>query len=166
MDHFEDIDPLKQAFYDVARDFPGGVVALAKRLNTNAGSLQNKVNRNNEHLYPNIGEFRAITLLTQDFRALDQLNIDCGRASYPLPETAFPADMDLLAASAEWQTDVGKTAQALRDTIQDKRITRDEVRLVRDELIRDFQRGLAMVAVLERMAEPDKIKPIAEARRG
>jgi len=166
MEHIDDIDPLKQAVYDVVKGFKGGVTGLAKRLGTNAGTLQNKVNRNNEHLYVHVSELRQITLITQDFRALDQLNIDCGRISVPLPESAFPADMDLLTAAAEWQSDVGKTSQALRDVVADGKVTGDELRRMREEIIRDFQWGLAMVAVLEGMAEPEKVTSIQEARRG
>jgi len=165
MSDIYDIDPLKQAFYDVVHDFPGKVPALAKRLNTNAGSLQNKVNRNNEHLYPNVSEFRATTLITQDFRALDQLNIDCGRISVPLPENEFPADLDLVQATADWQREVGETAGALHAAVKGE-ITRTRVRKLRQELIEDYQRGLALVMVLEGMAEPEPVTNIKEARRG
>ena len=155
------VDPLDQAVYDTVHDYTNprthkkGAIGLAPVVDMSASTLQNKANPSEQFAHMTLHEARKVMLAANDHRILHQLAADLGEACVPLPTMSFPADMDLLNAWAEWQKEVAETIEAVRSSLDDKRIRLDEVSKVRRELIEDFEKGLAMLDVLKGMAEPD-----------
>ncbi len=155
------VDPLDQAVYDTVHDYTNprthkkGAIGLAPVVDMSASTLQNKANPSEQFAHMTLREARKVMLAANDHRILHQLAADLGEACVPLPTMSFPADMDLLNAWAEWQKEVAETIEAVRSSLDDKRIRLDEVSKVRRELIEDFEKGLAMLDVLKGMAEPD-----------
>ena len=157
--------PLQEAIYKTAHDFKGGARALAMRINAHPGTFNNKVDPSMPSHVININEALAVMLVAHDYRILEVLAHETGHALYQLPAVEFPADMDMLSAWADWQNEIAETVRALRSSIDDNKITQAELRTVKKELIEDLQKGLAMLAVMEGMAEPeDKVTPIKRAK--
>ena len=157
-----DIDPLDQAAYDTSHKFRDrdtnrkGLVALANRMNTNAATLQLKCDRKTDTHHLNIQEARAMMLITGDFSLLKTLAAEVGHAVVPLPTFDFAADSDLLTAWADWSAEFGETAETIKLSLEDGRITQAEVEKARAELVEDFEKGLAMLDVMKGMAEPEE----------
>jgi len=157
------VDPLDQAIYDTVHRYTNpntgkkGAVGLAPVVDMPASTLQNKANPFEQFAHLTVREARKVMLAAGDNRILHQLAADVGEACVPLPTLKFAADMDLLDSWAEWQQDVAKTIEAVRDALADQKITQAEVASVRLELIKDFEKGLAMLDVLKGMAEPDDV---------
>lgn len=155
------VDALDDAAYQTVHDYVNprthrkGAVGLAPALNMPASTVQHKANPSETFTAFYLKEARSIMLATGDNRILYQLAADVGEACVPLPKRAYPADMDLLESWAAWQGEVAGTVTAIRNALIDGRITADEVRRVRAELIEDYSRGLGMVDVLAGMCEPE-----------
>lgn len=160
------VDQLDQAIYDTVHNYVNphtgkkGAIGLAPVVDMQASTLQNKANPGEHFAHLTVREARKVMLATGDNRILHRLAADVGEACVPLPTLQFAADMDLLDSWAEWQQDVARTVEAVRDALADKKVTRDEVDRVRLELIRDFEKGLAMCDVLKGMAEPDDVMSV------
>jgi len=156
-----DIDVLDQVIYDTIHNYRDantgkkGPFALAKVVNMSGATLQNKANRNEEYANLNVKEARSVMLGTKDFSILHALAAELSFAAVPLPVADFPADMDLMVAITEWTTDYGETAAAIRDALNDKKITRKELEVIRKELVQDFEKGIKILDVMEGMAEPE-----------
>jgi hypothetical protein len=154
------LDPLELAVYGTVHDYvhpvtgKKGVVGLAPVIGMSPSTLQNKANPAERFAHLALLEARSIMLAAGDHRILHQLAADLGEACVPLPTNAFPADSDLIVAWAEWQGEVAQTVTALRDVVEARTITQAEVARVRQELIEDYERSLAMLDVLKGMAEP------------
>ena len=155
------VDPLDRAIYETVHGYVNpktgkkGALGLAPVVDMPASTLQNKANPTEQFAHFTVREARKIMLAANDHRILHQLAADVGEACVPLPTLNFAADMDLLDSWAEWQQDVAKTIEAGKDALADREITQDEIALIRMELIRDFEKGLAMLDVLRGMAEPE-----------
>ncbi len=155
------VDPLDRSIYETVHGYVNpktgkrGVLGLAPVVDMPASTLQNKANPSEQFAHLTVREARKVMLATDDHRILYQLAADLGEACVPLPTLEFAADMDLLDSWAEWQADVAKTIEAVRDALADKKVTLDEVARVRMELIADFEKGLSMLDVLKGMAEPE-----------
>lgn len=168
-DEMYDLDPMSRAIYDTVREFRSpingarGGKALAAAMNVPTSTLLNKANPNSDYAHLTLPEARQVMLVSGDHRILHTLAHEVGEACVPMPTLDFPADSDLLASWAEWQSDIGQTAQKMKDVLEDGRVTTAEVDEVRLELMEDFERGLAMLDVLRGMAEPDvKVVPMKE----
>jgi len=135
-----------------------GAAGLAPVVGMPASTLQNKANPAETFANLSMKEARSLMLATGDHRIGHQLMADIGEVCVPVPVHEFPADMDLLEAWAVWQAEIGETVLALKDALEDGRVTRAEVARVRNELAEDFAKGLAMLDVLGGMAEPERAK--------
>lgn len=157
----QDIDPIDQAFYDDAHSYRDsntgrkGIPALAKLINMAASTLQNKADRFQEFAQPSIKEARAVMAASKSYLTLHALAADLGFACIPLPGVEYAADMDLLNAWAEWSNEFGETAAAIKEALEDGRVTFDEVNRVRRELTEDYEKGMAMLEVMRAMCEPE-----------
>lgn len=170
--HDYGLDPLDRAIYETVSEYrhpvsgKRGGVALAPVMGMNQGTLLNKANPNSEYAHLSVKEARQMMLASGDHRILHVLAHEMGEACVPLPTLEFPADADLLEAWAEWQAEVARTVQAMRNTLADGKVTKGEVRAVRNSLVQDLEKGLAMLDVLDGMAEPETtVVPLTGAKR-
>lgn len=161
--------PLEEAIWLTAKEYRDGddrgAKALAERINARPGTFSNKCDPGMPEAVININEAKSMMLVTHDYRILEVLAHETGHALFSIPKMEFPADMDFFASWADWQEEVAQTVRELRESINDGKITQGELRTVKRELIEDLQKGLAMLAVMEGMAEPDeKVTPIRKAK--
>nr|VFK14573.1 MAG: Phage regulatory protein CII (CP76) [Candidatus Kentron sp. LFY] len=154
------MEELDLAIYETAKNYDGGkgergIAALGRAIDAHSGLFQNKVNPSLPDHRLTLKEARAMMLVTGDLRILSVLAGELGHGIFPIPKTDCPADMDLMEAWANWQAEVAETVQKLRDSLQDGRITQEEIAQIKRELLEDFGKGMSMVKVLEGMAEPE-----------
>lgn len=155
-------DPLDLAIYATVHGYTNprsgkkGAVGLAPVVGMPVSTLQNKANPAETFARLTVTEARSLMLVTGDHRIGHQLMADVGEACIPLPTFEFASDLALLETWAEWQAEIGETALALKDALEDGRVTQAEVARVRRELTEDFVKGLGMLDVLSGMAEPEE----------
>lgn len=156
-----DIDKLDQVIHKTAHNYKNkitgrrGCTAMADTIGMPRTTLQNKVNHNQEFAQLSIKEARSMMLAAGDVSILKVLCEQLGYAAVPLPNIDTPADTDLLAAWASWSEEFGQTAATIKEALEDNEITQAEVAKTKKEIIEDFEKGLALIAVLEGMAEPE-----------
>jgi len=157
-----DIDSLDQAAYETVHDFVDsntgkkGAIGVANITGMRPSTVQNKASRTDFLANFNIKEMRTVMLATNDFRMLETMNRDCGFAMTALPTLdRFSSDMDLLSEWADWQSEVAKTGQRIKEALSDGKITQAEVAEIRKEVVKDYKEALEMACVLEDMAEPE-----------
>lgn len=161
MNNEYDLDPIDRAIYETVSEYRSpvngarGGKALAAVMGMPTSTLLNKANPNSDYAHLTLKEARQVMLASGDHRILHTLAHEVGEACVPLPMLEFPADSDLLDSWATWQGEVAQTVQKVKDALKNKVVTMDEVKGVRKELIEDLEKGLAMLNVLEGMAEPD-----------
>lgn len=126
----------------------GGVPALAKSINVREGTLYNKVNPTMDGHTLNVDEFRAALLQTKDFRPLDELERDCGRIAYKLPDFSKIGDVALLEAYSKIHKEAGDVAANLSQALADGDITIVEAAQIEKEVL---EQVAAMMEFLERV---------------
>lgn len=172
MDTNHDIDPLDQAAYETVHNFKDsstgkkGAIGIAAITGMKPSTVQNKASRTDEYAIFNIKEMRSVMTAAKDFRMLEAMNRECGFAMTPLPDfEAFSSDMDLLAAWADWQSEIAETVQKMKSAIEDGEITAAELHDIKNELTQDYEKGLELWAVFEGMAEPeDNVTSISKVK--
>lgn len=136
-------DQLDRAVYAVAHEFPGGIPALAARINARPGTLQNKVDPAMPAHRLNIFETRAITLVSGDNRIIEALAMDCGLGVYRLGDWRNCADMELLLKITELGSRRGDLDRSIHDALADGVIEpheRDEIEaMVRAEITANLE---------------------------
>lgn len=162
MDDNHDIDPLDQSVYETVHSFKDvntgkkGAVGIAAITGMRASTVQNKASRTDEYAVFNIHEMRSVMMASNDYRALETMNRECGFAMTSLPNFEdFTSDMDLLAAWADWQGEIAETVQKMKSAIEDGEITQAELHEIKDELIQDYEKALELWSVFEGMCEPE-----------
>ena len=156
-----EIDPIDKAVHETVHEFrhmgsgKKGVPALAPVLGMPPSTLQNKSNPNEEYANLTLKEARAVMLATGDHRIVRVLANEVGEACVTLPSIDFAADMDVLDAWGNWQTEIAETVQRIQFALSDGKIDAREVEDVRRELVEDFEKGLALLDVLKGMMEPE-----------
>lgn len=147
------MDDLDLAIYRVVHDHPGGAAKLAPLVGMNAGTLNNKADPAMESHQLTVRQAVAIQHATSTRRVLEAEAQLLGCAVVPLGDYHQLSDMELLEAYAEWHAEVGETAEAIRDAVAERMITRERVRRVRREIHEDAARALAFVARLEALCD-------------
>lgn len=148
------MDKFHVAIQEMADDYlggtraGGGVPALAKLLRMREGTLYNQVNPNNEGHSVNVDTLRAMLLATKDCRALDELERDCGRVAYRLPDFSKIGDVALLEAYSKIHKEAGDVAANLSQALADGDITIAEAGTIEKEVL---EQVAAMMEFLERV---------------
>ena len=154
----EYIDPLDEAIKLTVENYSTrgkrGAAALALAMNANHGTIKNKSCSTKPDVQFNIKEFRQVVNITGDSRALDVLNAECGKIAIDMPPE-FAADMDVLEAWAEWNTDIGETSEAMKNALKAGAITQAHLKEIKREIREDFQRAMSLFKKIEAMAEPE-----------
>lgn len=125
---------LDYAVYHAVHDFPGGVGAVAGANGLNPATLQNKVNPNLESHVVNLNDLRAIIATTQDPRILRTICSMYNASYFFLPDVECDGEGTLFAQGAELARECGELMQSVQDSLQDGRITDDEISLLDNAL--------------------------------
>ena len=155
------VDPLDLVIYETVHEYVNpktgkkGAVGLAPVVDMHASTLQNKSNPTESFTHITVREARKIMHATGDHRILHQLAADLGEACVALPSLDAVGDIDVLEALTSWQAETGETAAKERDIYSDRVVRMSEVEELRLELIQDYERGLALLDVIKKQAEPE-----------
>ena len=132
------------ALYKIARAYPGGIDALAQRLNISNNVLRNKLAPGITSHYPSFEEMSNIISLCQEagvkeaLLPLHALLARHGMAAFLVPEPAQISNDDLSQTVCKVMSQVGNVAEAVSDALMDNVITERELDLIE----REFQGAL------------------------
>lgn len=146
-------DIIEDAAYRVVHDFPGGAVKLAPLAGMNAGTLSNKVNPAMESHKLSVIEAVAIQHNARDYRVIQAEAQALGGVFLHLGPIPQVSDAEILTAYAAWHTDIGSTAKAIHAALEDGRITRDEINLIRKKFQAQIVTGFQLLDRLEAVCD-------------
>lgn len=132
------------ALYKIARAYPGGIDALAQRLNISNNVLRNKLAPGITSHYPSFEEMSNIISLCQEVGVKDALLplhallARHGMAAFLVPEPDQISNDDLSQTVCKVMSQVGNVAEAVSDALMDNVITERELDLIE----REFQGAL------------------------
>lgn len=127
----------------------GGAERLSQFLACRAGTLNNKVDPACDTHHLTIAEAIALQLNTNTRHIIQAEAQALGGTFVQLGEYPHVSDMVLLDAWAEHQASLGRTADAIRSSLEDGLITRSELREIRREMFEDFRLAMGLFARLE-----------------
>lgn len=130
-----------------------GAEGLAPRVNMNAGTLSNKANPGMEGHQLTLKESIPIQLTTNDYRIVQAYCHALGGVFMPIENLDGTSDMELLNTWAKLVQEEGETAAAIREALQDSKITRDELQIIRRETFEDITVKLELLNRLEAIAD-------------
>jgi hypothetical protein len=142
--------PLNLALYHAAREYPGGVKAIAAVYGLNPSTLQHKLSPTQETHTPNIDDLEAVLGATQDQRILDSVGEIAGGALWimPVERRAIPRDgaqRDVLELLATLHDRLGHMITSVRTSLEDGVIDERE----RSELRKRARQTMETVLALE-----------------
>jgi hypothetical protein len=122
------------AAYMTAREYPGGVPALAARMQVKSHSvLSHKLNPNDQANHLTVTDLITIMVMTGDHRALHAMCMELGYMALPLPaQTGDDATAEALTDTCKEFADY---LQSVTGALADHKVTAIELRRVRKELI-------------------------------
>lgn len=129
-----------------------GATALAPQLGMLPATLSNKANPLQDHQL-GLRESIPLQLVANDFRILYAYSQALHHVAYKLPAIADASDVELLDQYAGMHADLGDMATAVRDSLRDGNVTRDEVRQIRSLFDNATRAGLGFIARLEALAD-------------
>lgn len=152
------MDKFHVAIHETAHEYlggapAGGVPSLAKVINMREGTFYNQVNPNTEGACVNVDTFRAMLLATKDFRALDELERDCGRVAYKLPDFSKIGDGALLESYTAVHKELGDVAEKLHKALADGDLTMDEANTIEKEALEQISALMAFVQHVKMIAK-------------
>lgn len=143
----------------VTQKYKGGVMAIAEEMQAKSGrSLCNKVNPDTESATLNIKELIGIMAVLDDEQrhhillAFSQL---FDHVTIPIGKLNNISSEELLDSWAAWDAERGETAQKIREALQEnnkrtlKRISPNEFRGIKKEMMEDIQKELELLRRLE-----------------
>ena len=132
------------ALYKIARAYPGGIDALAVKLNISANVLRNKLAPGIASHYPSFEEVSMIISLCQEtgvkeaLLPLHAMLSRHGMAAFVVPEPEQVSNDDLSQTVCRVMSQVGNVAEAVSEALIDNVITEREADLIE----REFQGAL------------------------
>lgn len=140
------MDAIDEAAYALVHDYPGGAPALAPRVGMNVGTLLNKANPSQEKHQLTVREAlaiqvhrRATTMIDAEARVLGGVFVALGRFE-------GVSDTELLSLYATYHAEIGETAAAIREALDDGRIERAEYQRIEREAFEDAHAMLELLA--------------------
>lgn len=132
------------ALYKIARAYPGGIDALAIKLNISANVLRNKLAPGIASHYPSFEEVSMIISVCQEsgvkeaLLPLHAMLSRHGMAAFVVPEPEQVSSDDLSQTVCRVMSQVGNVAEAVSEALIDNVITEREADLIE----REFQGAL------------------------
>lgn len=129
---------------------PGGIEAIADKLNTKTGILKNKCAAdNNKNL--NVHEFRNIIQITNPNKILHTFCESHNHTCIKIDQHKDAENNELLNIRAKWDAERGETDQTIERALSNKIISENEHRKIKREMCEDFQREMELFSRLESM---------------
>lgn len=150
--------PLNLALYHAAREYPGGIKAVAAVYGLNSTTLQHKLSPTQDTHTPNLADIEAVLATTRDPRILDSLGELAGgclwvchteRRLEPRP----PGQREVLEVIATLHERLGEMIAAVSDSLNDGIVDERE----RAELRLRTRRLLEVVLLLEQAASGEEV---------
>lgn len=138
------------ARYNLARDYPGGIEMLAKRMGMSVNVLRNKLapgirtHHTTDEEDSLIIEYSVEAHVPNPYRALIAKNFRHGLVAFPLVQFDHLPDIELTRSLCETVKQFSQLAADASEAISDKRITPQELAT----LEADAQKALAAIAEL------------------
>lgn len=111
-----------------------GVAELAAELGYRPGTLYNKADADaDSHAQPTLRDVVQVTRLTGDHSILDSLDRMFDRATFDISQKAPVSDQALLELLCQVGSEQGEMFSAVHKALEDKRMSRNDVELVRLE---------------------------------
>lgn len=142
----------KDAAYHTVHDYAGGSESLGPRVGISAAVLRNKVNPNNDTHHLTYAEAIRITGITGDVRMIEAWAALHDRVLVKLPDSGT-SDMDVLSDCIAMQTQLGRYMQEIQTALQDGKVDKAEIAIVRQQALITQARVAALVSCLEGMSE-------------
>lgn len=141
--------PLGLSLYHAARDYQGGIKAVAAVHGLNATTLQHKLSPTHEPHRPNLDDLEAVLAVTRDPRILDSLGEIAGGCVWVQPESLRDDEpMDsVLATIADLHAKLGEMIESVGTSLDDGLVDDRE----QAELRLRTRRVLELVLGLERL---------------
>jgi len=112
--------PLNLALYHAAREYPGGVKAIAAVFGLNPTTLQHKLSPTHQPHRANIDDLEAVLTTTLDDRILDAVGEMAGGALWVRPDAhQATSQMDLLGTIAELQQELAEMLDSVAESTAD-----------------------------------------------
>jgi hypothetical protein len=123
---------LESVAYGLARDYPGGVPAIAARAGMNATLLSNKLNPNDTRHHLMVNESLSMQEVSGDHRIVHAEAHDLGYALVKLPEIE---DGDVTHATMASIAAVGEMIGACDKALRDGRVTPNEMHQIEKRML-------------------------------
>ena len=144
------------AIYHTVHDFPGGARALASHVAVRAGTLNNKADPACDTHNLTYQEGIAIQLATKDYRIISAEASILGGSFLLHEDLCNVSDVALLDTWAAWMAQEGLTAQAVRDSLEDSKITREESQKIHRKMHESIQRALEFLRRIDSLVVDDE----------
>lgn len=143
--------PLNLSLYHAARDYPGGIKAVAAVHGLNSTTLQHKLSPTHEPHKANIDDLEAVLSTTLDPRVLDSLGEIAGGAIWVRPQQATQQipELGMLGSLKQLHREVAEVVETLSDSLDDQVIDIVEAK----KLDLRIRRLLGAVLAVEKAAE-------------
>lgn len=140
------------AAYNVAHDYPGGVPALAARMDMSKNVLQKKVDPNEADHHLRLDESVKIQKFSNDKRIVKAMAQELGGVFIDLPADEVVSDMGLLDTFLKATLHDGMFANEFQRAWADGKITQDEFKRLKARIYQLIGARLAILAEIERVA--------------
>ena len=146
---------LEQAKHATVHQYRGGAVALGKSLGVHKSTLSNKVNVNMPNHKLSLNESIRIQQVTKHYAILHETARLLDHVCLPIQDVDLQdiSDLDLVDSWSKWHAQIGVTVQTMRDSLEDKIITDDEVRAIERDMHREIACGMALVERFKVMSQ-------------
>lgn len=121
---------LLTAAFNVGHDFKGGARALAPQIGKNPNTLTSELSGVGTAKL-GLQESLKMTLYTRDFRILDAFAAECGRGTFPLPDSLEPGEISSsLNALAGASHEFAMLCNTVCGSLSDNKVTDNELNAI------------------------------------
>jgi len=147
---------VREAAHNLVHDTLGQTSTLARLIGKKPNSLSNEVSLNPTS-QAKLGLEDSIRLqqITQDFRILHAYASALNHSVIPLGGFVGVSDIELLNSYANWHREIGDVAIAVSKALEDKRITRSELKRIRREGMEQVQAFMVFLARAEALCDDE-----------
>lgn len=144
---------LAGAVAETVQQYPGGIVELAGKTGMRAIELQKKADASRPDDLLNIHEALRLMLATGHYAILHTLAGLLDHTCVDIPRYTGMNDMELLDAWSSWSDQRGDTVCTIHDALRDSTVECEELTRIEQEMFRDFETELALLARLGLMVQ-------------
>lgn len=126
------MNSVHDAAYLTAHNQPGGIPALAARLNVNATVLSHKLNPNNNTHHLSVADLMNIMTLTNDHSAMHAMCLELGYLAIPMQSCSIETTTQAVTGTVK---EFAQFLQTVTKALADNKVTKNELRRVRKDLL-------------------------------